>query len=167
MPNRVKLSLCLVSAALALIAQPAAAHLTDHRDPDDYAGKLDIKLTSIDVIERRGKTLLKVTVRTFERFRKRDLYNSGFLVNLDSRGDNRRDFTMRMDLYENHYPYCTLYDRDGFSRASGVVDRDARSFSCTVQRSFLRPNDHIRWQARSFSYSTVGDLAPQKGWYRH
>ena len=141
---------------------PTGAHLLGHDDPNDVRGPIDIRRVSVERNDRQ----LTATIRTFERFTKRDLLGSAFFIDFDSRGDNRLDFSLRMDYYEGAFPYCTLYDRQGFSRFGTYGEKGPRSFSCVFPGQELEPTDHIRWRSRSEgSYET--DYAPGRGWYRH
>ena len=149
-------------AGLLLAPGLAGAHLSRHGDPNDVRGPIDIRRAAI---ERDGRQLI-ATIRTYERFTKRDFLGSAFFIDFDSRRDGRRDFSLRMDYYEGAFPYCTLYDRQGFSRFGTYGEKGPRSFSCTFPRGELEATDHIRWRSRSEgSYET--DYAPAQGWYRH
>lgn len=106
-----------------------------------------------------------MTVRTHERFRDRDLLEGGFFIHFDSRGASGVDFSLRMDLNEGR-PWCTLYDREGFSRYETKGTRGRRSFSCVFARGELHPTRHIHWRVRTGSNETK-DLAPDRGWFRH
>ena len=149
---------------IGLLLMPgfAGAHLVGHGDPNDVRGPIDIRRASVD---RDGRQIT-ARIRTYERFTKRDLLGGAFFVDFDSRRDGRRDFSLRMDFYEGAFAYCTLYDRQGFSRFGTYGEKGARSFSCIFPRGELQITDHIRWRSRSEgSYET--DYAPGRGWYRH
>lgn len=153
--------LCSV-AVIAALGTPAQAHLLEHSDPDDTKGRLDVRRAAVT----RDDDELVAKVRTYERIRDRDLLNGGFLVQFDSRGGRRVDFSLRMDLYEGGRPWCTLYDRDGFSRYETEALRTRRSFSCTFPRAELEVKKHVRWRART-GQGDAREQAPDKGWYRH
>ena len=153
-----------IACVLGLLLTPevSGAHLLRHDDPNDVRGPIDIRRVSMD---REGNQLT-AAIRTFERFTKRDLLGGAFFFDFDSRGDGRRDFSLRMDYYEGAFPYCTLYDRQGFSRFGTQAQKGPRSFVCSFPRGELEPSGHIRWRVRSEgSYAT--DHAPDRGWYRH
>lgn len=153
--------LCLV-AAIGVTGTAAQAHLLDHSDPDDTNGRLDVRRAAVV----RSDDELEVKVRTYEKIRDRDLLDGGFLVQFDSRGGRRVDFSLRMDLYEGGRPWCTLSDSDGFSRYETEAVRTRRSFSCTFARSELEPTKHMRWRART-GRGAAREQAPDAGWYRH
>lgn len=153
--------LCCV-AAMAAMGTAAQAHLLEHSDPNDTSGRLDVRRSAVV----RDGDELSAKVRTFERIRDRDLLNGGFLVQFDSRGGRRADFSLRMDLYEGGRPWCTLFDRDGFSRYETEATRTRRSFTCTFPRAELEPSKHVRWRVRT-GQGAGREQAPDKGWYRH
>lgn len=152
----------MVALSALIAGLPAAAHLVGHNDSKDVRGDLDIRRAEI---ARDGRQL-DVKVATHERFQDRDLAQGGFYVDFDSRGGPRTDFTLRMDLYEGSYPYCTLYDKDGFSRQGATPERRPRSMTCSITRSELEPERHIRWRVRSDSGIAI-DRAPNSGWFSH
>ena len=149
---------------LGLLMAPgsSSAHLLAHNDPDDVRGPMDLRRASLERADRQ----LVATVRTFERFTKEDMLGNAFFFDFDTRGDNRRDFSLRMDYYEGGSPYCTLYDREGFSRFGTYGEKGRRSFACTFSRSELEATRHIRWRSRSEGSFGVY-RAPNRGWYRH
>lgn len=150
-------------AASLLLTLPAGAHFLRHNDPDDVAGKLDIRTSSIT----RDRGLLTVKVTTYERFTDTDLRSGGFFVYFDSRGGPGYDFALRMDLYDGVQPHCTLYDRDGFSRQEGDANRQRRSFTCVINRAELEATRHIRWRVRSDGGYGQDRAPAARGWYRH
>lgn len=155
------LVLCIVTA-LAAVGTAAQAHLLEHSDPDDTKGRLDLRRAAV----ARDGDEIDVKVRTYEKIRDRDLLDGGFLVQFDSRGGRRADFSLRMDLYEGGRPWCTLYDRDGFSRYETEATRTRRSFACTFPKAELEASKHVRWRART-GEGAAREQAPDKGWYRH
>ena len=145
----------------------AAAGAATHKDADDAEGPLDIKEVELEGLKLGGDRHLKATVRTYEAFRRRDLGGGGFLTYFDSRGDDRWDFKLAMHLWKDGTPLCQIFDRAGFSRGGGAMNRNPASFSCTFVRSTLNPGDDpIHWRTRSVSYGET-DSAPESGWYRH
>ena len=157
-----------VVAVLALIAVTAltgraAAHLLAHADPDDTTAPFDIASARL---ERDGANLV-ATVRTYEVMRDRHFQTGdAILAEFDSRGDGRGDFTLRLEYYEGAYPYCSLYDAQGFSVAGGTATKGRRSMTCQFQRSDLDITRHIRWRVSTSTYGDP-DRAPDRGWYGH
>lgn len=153
----------LTTAVVLALAGTGYAHLRSHSDPDDTGAPLDIRTASLDRSD--GQLVAKIT--THDRLRARHFQGGeAFLIKLDTRGGPRSDFTLRLDYYEGAYPYCALYDRDGFSRAGGTAQKGRRSFTCTLPFSALDTARHIRWRV----VATAGanpDMAPNRGWYEH
>ena len=161
-PKKPRVVIAAMAVGAIALTSTASAHFQGHSDADDVNGRLDIRNSSIT---RDGGQLL-VKIATHDRFGERALRNGGFLVDFDSRGNGATDFSLRMDLYEGYYPYCTLYDSDGFSRQGSMPTVKGRSFACPITRSELEPTRHIRWRASSDGGFDT-DVAPEQGWYRH
>lgn len=145
---------------------PADAHVRVHTDADDVTGPFDLREVSLD----REGSILTSRVRTFDRLRDRDFVGGGaFFVKLDTRGGPRADFTLRMDYYEGAYPYCTLYDSDGFSRYGSQATKGLRSFTCSLPFETLEATRHIRWRVVASPPSAAGaDRAPGgQRWFSH
>jgi hypothetical protein len=159
------LLIMLVIAGL-ILAESADAHLTSLEDPDDTAATLDIRTASIGGEMPGDVELLRVTVRTYERFGRNDLSSGGFYVDFDSRAGEDADFTLNMGLWKDSSLHCFLSDRRGFSRAGGEAELGRRSYSCTFDRSVLNATRHLRWKVRSGSQGMT-DSAPNRGWHRH
>ncbi|MDQ4145993.1 MAG: hypothetical protein M3198_20050 [Actinomycetota bacterium] len=148
---------------VALSASTAGAHLRSHADGNDVRSRLDIR--SVDL--SNGRQSFVIDVRTYERFALNDLYSGmGFLLKVDSRGDKRHDFIVDMSTYESSYPYCNIYDRNGFSRGGAEADKDPRGMTCVFASDPFNQTKHIRWVMTS-SHSGRTDRAPDAGWFRH
>lgn len=85
---------------------------------------------------------------------------------MDSRGDDRYDFLVTMDLYEDSYPYCNVYDRDGYSRGGGEAEKTPRGMTCPLSATPFDATKQIRWRIVSYSQGET-DRAPNGGWFRH
>lgn len=155
-----------VMGALMLFSQAAGAHLAQHGDADDVGHRLDVRQTNLEKVPMGEYRGLKFIVRTHDRFEEMDLNQGGIRVNVDSRGDGEMDFYLLVDLYEGSYPYCSLYDRDGFSEHAATVEIGRRYASCALPRYALRPTKDLRWNVRTEQSDEV-DRAPSSGWYDH
>lgn len=156
-----------VMTAMALfggIGSTASAHFLSHEDPSDTRTDLDMKRTWIERVDRHTTT---INVRTYDRFEIDDLYgDEGFTAYVDSRGGMRWDFRITIDLYEDSYPYCNIYDRAGFSRGGGEVDKTPRGMTCPLSATPFDATKQVRWRIVSISKGET-DLAPNRGWFKH
>ncbi len=134
----------------------ASAHLRSHEDANDVSSGLDIRRVELS----KERQSFVIDVRTYDRFALNDLYSGmGFVLKVDSRGDKRHDFIVDMSTYESSYPYCNIYDRNGFSRGGAEADKDRRGMTCVFAPDPFNQNKHLRWLMTS-SHSGRTDRAP-------
>jgi len=146
-------------AGTLLLGGAASAHVQERQDGEDLKGGLDIRKTVLDRDE--------ISVHTFDRFTKSSLYSgNGFTLYADSRGGPKWDFRVTVGLYEDSYPYCNTYDRDGFSRGGGEAEKTPRSMTCPYGHRAFNATKQIRWRVES-SGTRFPDNAPNTGWYKH
>jgi hypothetical protein len=88
-------------------------------------------------------------------------------MKFDSRGGPAVDFELQMNYYEGHYPYCNLYDAEGFSRYGTEATKGRRSFTCAIPFSELEATRHIRWRVVAVRGQQIVDRAPDRGWFQH
>ncbi len=158
-------ALCTVLSVATVLALTgdASAHLRTHRDADDISAPFDLRAVSLD----RNDGELTAIMRTYNRIRGRHfLTDDAFFVRFDMRGGDATDLTLRMDYYEGYFPYCTLYDRDGFVRYGTGGVKGRRSFTCSLPTSELEATRHIRWRVVALSEGQR-DRARNSGWHGH
>lgn len=86
------------TALVLLVALPATAAVTTVTDPKDVRGKLDLQ-----EVRRSGDERLTWRLITYERWRVKEIWSTGFLtIDLDTRGDERPDYYVLIEpTHEN------------------------------------------------------------------
>jgi len=121
-------SLALLAASIALIARPAAAA----RDPDDVAGRLDLR--AIVATKDGISAPLIVTVRTWEEWRKGLLAEGGpnrLFVLFDVDGDDDGDVKARVERSAGSL-VAVIENADGSTTTLAVERPNRRSVRFTV-----------------------------------
>ena len=160
---RVTVSLIVTLAAFLALTTNGYADLLGHEDANDVTTPFDLKRASLN----REAGNLTARVRTYDRLRARHfLTSNAFFVKFDTRGDRRIDLTLRMDYYEGSYPFCTLYDRQGFVRYGTRGVKGRHSFTCEIPFAELEATRHLRWRVVA-EHGGLRDRAPNRAWFRH
>lgn len=165
----------LITAALctALLAgaAPAKAHVTDHSDPDDVRGKLDVRKASL---EHDGFDYV-VSITTYKGWGRKALkgISGGMNIYLDTAGDDRLNYYAVIYTKKNKKMACDLYNRKGDLKAeadaskrgsstavcelpAGRIKRDSKTVKWAVQTSWRLSQDNYTY-----------DYVPNEGYFKH
>jgi hypothetical protein len=150
----------------------ADAHYLSHDDANDASSRLDLRRVSLRL--HRDVHRIVLTARTYQRFKlKRDGY---IYWDLDSYGDSRRDYTVKLFYDTGHLGIvCYPIPRHTHQRPSAVgrpdddFDVGPRLARCQIRSREIRRSGHMRWHVRTTKFDRfVFDTAPDGGaWFAH
>jgi hypothetical protein len=159
----------VLAVATMMIAAPAHATVATFGDPDDVAGRLDVKSSTIRIFQTAtGRHRVQLEVRTYDAF---DLSANGgsFYWQLDTAGTTDVEFVVFMfaDPDADGGPlFCLLKATDGSGKTFVKITLPAtNALRCTFPRGMIHPARFPRWRLAG-RLGDVIDRAPDTGWYR-
>jgi hypothetical protein len=153
--------------ASLLIAAPATAATRD--DPDDVAGRLDLRRvtrtfsngpSAPPLVHFQATTYGEWTLRACQR-----VDSCSFVFGLDSRRGPSEDVLAFWDVDRHRRPSCNAYNaRTGGFLAAGDAAKFRRSAFCSFPTLVLRRDKPVRWRVQSL-WGLIVDDAPDQGWF--
>lgn len=160
-----KLMVLGVAAMVALTTQ--AAWGVSGSDPNDVTGGLDVKRSSVTVIEREdGSRRVRLAVKTYDSF---DLSMKGsFYWQLDTWGGPDADYQVFIfgDSEATDGPlFCLVQSMHGpMSKYTPWVTQGDSSATCGIPARWIGIKKDIRYRMAGRMDGVV-DRAPDTGWY--
>ena len=150
-----------------LLATPALA--ATHDDPDDVAGRLDIRqATRTFTNGPSAPPIVHMQVSTYDRWTLRQCRHAeggacSFTFAFDSREGPATDYVGVGHTREAGRVCGVLNIRTDRRVADGVAAMYRRSAFCSFEKRLLRATHPVRWYVRSF-WEFIDDAAPDRGW---
>lgn len=160
------LMILFLLAALASVVSAPVAVATTYIDPRDArGGNLDFKRLESSWERASGHVTYDFELTMWERWGLRDLscFSCALGVWLDSRGDQRADFVVRLVVRDNEVQADIYALRPRRYVTTEAVAKDPRSVHWWISRSVLRPTRRVRWYAWSLQ-GGIDDRGPDGGW---
>ena len=151
-----------------LLAIPALAVTRD--DPDDTAGRLDLRQVSRTFTNGpSAPALVHMQAATYDRWTLRQCRHAeggacSFTFAFDSRKGPGTDFVAVWHA-RGDGPECGVFNiRTERRLAEGDAAKYHRSAFCSFEKGLLHASHAVRWQVRSF-WEFIDDAAPDRGWF--
>ncbi len=151
-----------------LLATPALAATRD--DPDDTAGRLDIRQVSRTFTNGpSAPAFVHMQASTYDRWTLRQCRHAeggacSFTFVFDSRKGPGTDFVAVWHAREGG-PECGVFNvRTDRRVADGDAAKYRRLAFCSFEKRLLRTTHPVRWYVRSF-WEFIDDVAPDRGWF--
>jgi hypothetical protein len=168
----VKRAITTAILVVALLAEPANAHVRARGDGDDPPSRLD--LAGIALGHLRKDVFMLLSLR--RRWRVSWLRPRGNYVvfEFDSRGGPGSDYYLFADYWRGRLGGWLYRDNDTFvSRATVYKSSSPRALVVRFPGRLLRPRRYIRtyaqtaFKARNYCRRTCVDTVPDQGWLSH
>jgi hypothetical protein len=158
--------LVVATTTLAVLATQAAWGVSG-TDPNDVTGGLDIRASSVTVVENAdGTRRVRLGVKTYDEF---DLIEAGsFYWQLDTWGGSGADYEVFMfgDADADGGPlFCLVHSTHGpLHRYSRHVTQGDSVATCAIPRRWLGIAKPISYRVAGRMEGVI-DRAPDSGWY--
>ena len=159
--------LTVLGVATMVVLSTQAAWGVSGSDPNDVTGGLDVKRSSVTVVEREdGSRRVRLAVTTYDTF---DLAKKGsFYWQLDTWGGPDPDYQVFIfgDSAATDGPlFCLVQSMHGpMSKYTRWVTQGDRLATCGIRARWIKINKDIRYRLAGRMAGVV-DRAPDTGWY--
>lgn len=166
-PTRLSVAALVPLAALLVLRAPSAGAAT-RDDPDDVAGRLDIRqATRTYTNGPAAPPFVHLQAETYDRWTVRQCRRAdacSFTFAFDSRRGPGADVIAAWDV-DPGGPSCVVFGaRTGRRLGEGDAAKFRRSAFCSFPKRLLRADGPVRWRVGSL-WGVIEDAAPDAGWY--